>query len=88
MGTLSDPAAKIISGLIKEHGIDHPEIKKILSRSYKNIFCKEVWYGETGSGYKSWRRQVRIALGEIPRRKPARRPEGKNEDKQMELFES
>lgn len=86
MGTLSDPAAAIIQKLIVENGADHPEIRKILSRAYEDIYCKKVWYGDTGSGYKAWRRQVRIALGEIPARKPVQKKAGKTDDKQMELF--
>lgn len=86
MGTLSDPAADIIKKLIAEHGIDHPEIRKILSRAYIDSYCKKVWYGKTSSGYKAWRRQVRIALGEIPARKPATKKPGKTDNKQMELF--
>ena len=70
MGDLTDSAKQIVVEIIERVGQDDPDVlKKALSRGYKEEYCRRVLYAETSSGYKAWRRQVRIALGMIPKRK-------------------
>lgn len=84
MGRLSESAKVIVSEIMMDVGPgDEKALKKALSRGYKGEYCRRVMYGDTSSGYKAWRRQVRIALGEIPLR---RRKKAAWEDKQLGLW--
>ena len=81
-------AYEIVNDLLKGVNLkDDLTVNKILRDGYKDVFCKKVYYGQTSSGYKAWRKACRVMTGKQPMRKESERQKKKrNDPNQMELF--
>ena len=77
----------LVAELLKGVNLNQTKyVNKILRQGYQE-YCRRVYYGETSSGYKAWRKACRIATGKQPARKPNKNHEKKfNDPNQMELF--
>lgn len=84
MGHLNNQAKAMVAQVLRGVGIDDRKLlNRILRKTYREHYCVVVDKGDTHSGYKAWRRQVRRQLG--LERKPKRRSQ-KRDEEQMDMF--